>query len=249
MTDLTIVTVVENDPNLLRLMVKSVKKFTSPEPKFIVCDNSNGKNKTRIDDAMGDADFKIINNSPKLSGGSNRHGSGLQKAFDQVSTKRFAIIESDCILLDYEWDDIDFPKSKLLAAKKGELAGKPFYHVCFMVGSTNLLRHGANIDFRPGLKGKRSNRSYKGHEDVGHEVHKYVRPDEVKLMKFIDCKSGDGKYFDKRFQSDEFWIGSRPVLAHFGRGSNISGKSVRKGFKHPKEQLSMWKDIAEDILK
>lgn len=249
MSDITVITVVENDPGLLSLMVKSVIKFSDVTPDFIVCDNSNGKNKDNIDDAMGpDVNYSIINNSPALAGGSNRHGDGLSKAFEAVTTKRFAIIEPDCILLCDGWDELDLPKTKMLAAKKGELAGKPFYHVCFIVGSTKLLSHGVGIDFRPGRKGKRSNRSYKSHEDVGHEIHSYVRPDEIKLMEFIDCKSGDGAYFDSSFQSDEFWINGEPVLAHFGRGSNIKGKAIRKGFAHPREQLIAWKKIAKGIL-
>ena len=246
MTDLTVITVVENDAGLVDLMIESVKKFTNPCPRFIICDNGN--NKDTLAKHADDPNITVFSNKPTMAGGSNRHGEGLNAAFEFVNTPRFAVIESDCIVLKEGWDTVGFPKSKLLAAKKGELAGQPFYHVCFLVGSTRLLRHGEKIDFRPSKPGKRANRPYKPHEDVGWQLRKYVRPDEVKNMTFVDCKTGEGRYFDSSFQSDEFWVDGEPVLAHFGRGSNLGGKAIRKGFKHPKEQLEEWKVVAKALL-
>lgn len=246
MTDLTVVTVVENDAGLIDLMIKSIKRFTTPCPRFVICDNGN--NKDVLTKYADDPNITVFAHKPTLQGGSNRHGEGLSAAFGFVSTPRFAIIESDCIVLKSGWDYLDYSKYKLLAAKKGELAGQPFYHICFMVGSTRLLRHGTPIDFRPGKDKNRANRPYKAHEDVGWQLRKYVRPDQVKPMEFIDCKTGKGKYFGPEFQSDEFWVDDEPVLAHFGRGSNIGGKAIRKGFRHPKKQLEEWKKTAERII-
>ena len=246
MSDLTVITVVENDCGLLDLMIKSVRKFTDPEPRFIICDN--GRNGDVLNKYRDDPKITLFANSPKLSGGSNRHGDGLNAAFAFVETARFAIIESDCIVLSEDWDYIGFPTYKLTAAKKGELAGHPFYHVCFMVGSTRLLKHNGTVDFCPGRDSNRSNRPYKVHEDVGWQLRLKVRPDQVNPLRFIDCKSGEGKYFDSSFQSDEFWRGGEPVVAHFGRGSNLGGKAIRKGFKHPKEQLVEWKKIAQRLV-
>lgn len=245
--DLTVLTVVENDSGILDLMIQSVYKFTDPVPKIIICDQ--GRNGTLLDKYRNDPNITIVKNTPKLVGGSNRHGSGLNKIFPLVATKRTAIIESDCVLLKYGWDKLNFPKYKMLAAKKGEQAGHPYYHVCFLVFSTALLKHGQMIDFRPGTKKTRGNRPYKAWEDCGWAIRGKVRPDEVKSVQFIDCKTGKGKYFDSSFQSDEFWVNSEPVLAHYGRGSNIGGKSIKKGFAHPKDQLIEWKKIAEEILK
>lgn len=244
--DLTVITVVENDNGILDLMIRSVYKFTEPKPKIIICCQGDGNN---IENKyIGDGNITVIKNYPIMSGGSNRHGEGLNKAFEIVTTKRTAIVESDCILLDKGWDIINFQKYKMIAAKKGELAGQPYYHVCFMVFSTALLKHGQTIDFRPGKDDNRENRSYKPHEDVGWRIREKVRSDEIQLLDFIDCKTGNGHYFDGRFQSDEFWINGKPIVAHFGRGSNIGGKAVRKGFMHPKDQLIEWKKIAEKIV-
>jgi len=249
--DLTVLTVVENDPGLLELMFRSIKKFTDPMPDVIVCDNTNGKNSKRIRDSVRATklNVQVVNNAPPLLGGSNRHSDGLNRIFPMVTTEKTAIIESDCILLCPGWDYIDFPRHKMVAAKKGELAGQPFYHVCFMVFSTRLLKHNGIIDFRPGQAGNRSNRPYKEHEDVGHKIRDKVRPDEISYVEFRDCKEGNGFFFDKTFQSDEFWLSGHPIVAHFGRGSNLKGKAIRKGFKHPDKQLEAWKKIAEEVIK
>jgi hypothetical protein len=244
--DLTVITVVENDKGLLDLMIKSVYRFTDPKPKIIICDNGNNGNV--LAKYKDDSNITIVSHKPTLQGGSNKHGSGLNKIFPLVKTKRTAIIESDCILLSYNWDKLNLPKQKMVAAKKGELAGQPFYHICFMVFSTSLLKHDGVIDFMPGTIKTRSNRSYKAHEDVGWQIRKKVRPDQIKELQFIDCKSGKGQFFGSEFQSDEIWNDGVPVLAHHGRGSNIGGKRIRDGFKHPREQLEDWKKIAENIL-
>ena len=247
-SDLTILTVVEHDSGTLDLMIKSVRRFTTPAPKFIICDNSNGQSQV-LDKYRDDPDIAIINNSPKLSGGSNRHGDGLNKIFALVDTPRTAIVESDCIVLCKGWDSIDFPKYKMVAAKKGELAGQPYYHVCFMLFSTGLLKRDGLVDFRAGQDGNRANRTYKSHEDVGWQIRNKIISSQVQLLEFIDCKDGKGRFFDSRFQSDEFWLGGRPIAAHFGRGSNLGGKAIRKGFAHPGEQLVKWKEIAQEIIK
>lgn len=249
-SDLTVCSVVHNDNStgLFDLMVRSVRRFTKEEPQFIICDTSKNNNLKKYKSL---SNFTIIE---KQSGatGSLQHGESLNEIFKLVRTNRFAIIESDCIVLRNGWDEIGYPKYKFLASVKEEgcKAGREMYHVCFMVGGTRLLRHGKTIDFRPGQDGKRSNRSYKAHEDVGWQLYDKIKiAGAVNKMKFIDCKTGKGFFFDKRFQSDELWSGGQPTVAHFGRGSNIAGKAVCKGFEHPIKQLEEWKKIAEEILR
>jgi hypothetical protein len=244
-SDTTVLTVVANDNGLFDLMIRSVYKFTNPAPQIIVCDQSGQKG--MLKKYENDKNITIVTNKPKGEGGSNRHGEGLNKIFPLVTTKKTAIIESDCILLCKDWDVIDFPRHKVMAAKKYEMNGIPFYHVCFIVFSTGLLRHGGDIDFRAGRDS--TNRSYKPHEDVGWRIYEKVRQDEVGVIDFKDCKEGTGFYFGNTLQSSEFWVGDRPTVAHFGRGSHIGGKAIRKGFAHPAEQLEEWKKIAEEILK
>jgi hypothetical protein len=240
--DLTVVTVVENDKGLLDLMIRSVYKFTVPAPRILICEQGNSSVAEKY---QGDPNITVVKNFPKLSGGSNRHGSALQKIIPMVETPKTAIIESDCILLNHGWDNIN-PPFKMVGALKGMApSGMPLYHVCFMLFYTSALR---GVDFRPGKDGKRSNRPYKIHEDVAWQVGTKINPNEVNKMDFVDCKTGKGAYFDNKFQSDEFWLNGKPLVAHFGRGSNIGGKAIRKGFRHPREQLDDWKNIAEEIL-
>jgi hypothetical protein len=246
---LTVCSVVYNDnkSGLFDLMVRSVEKFTDEELNFIICDN--GKNDLKKYKSR--SNFKIIDNTKSKTRGSLQHGESLNLIFDLIETDRFAIIESDCIVLMKGWDKIWYPKNKLLSCEKNRIPGRVLYHVCFLAGSAKMLRLGDKIDFRPGKDNNRSSRSYKPHEDVGWQLHdKMKKTGKIYKLDFVDCKSGNGKYFDSSFQSDEFHDASGNVfVAHFGRGSNIAGKAVRKNFKHPAEQLKEWKLVAEDILK
>lgn len=238
MSDLTVLTVVENDKGIFDLMLKSVRKFTNPVPQFIVC--YNGGDKSFVEKYSTYPDVTVVWNTPTMSGGSNRHGEGLNKIVPMVSTDRAAIVESDCIVLREGWDEIK-PGFDIVAAEKG----KALYHICFVVFKTAALR---NLDFRPGTSGNRGNRPYKAREDVGWRINQIVPENRVLVADFVDCKTGKGKYFNSSFQSDEFWVEGNPTVAHFGRGSNIGGKAVRKGFRHPQEQLVEWKKIAEGIV-
>ena len=240
MEELTILTVVENDPGLFELMVKSVQKFTSCPVKFIVCDNSNGKNLNKA--FAVNANIQIIRNNPKFLGGSRRHGDGLNKIMPLVQTKYTAIIESDMAILSPDWHKMD-SKFKILAAEKQ----KGFYHICFMAFKTDLLK---NVDFRPGTddKDRASKNNFDITKDVGWRLSQTINEDEVDKMTFVDCKLGKGMLFDKTFQSDEFQKDGKLIACHLGRGSNLSGKAVRKGFEHPIEQTKRWKAVIEKIL-
>lgn len=242
-SDITILTVVENDCGILDLLISSIYKFTDPVPNMIIC--NNGRSKLQLSKYTNDSNITIAHNVPKLAGGSNRHGAGLNKIFPMVKTPKTAIIESDCILLRKDWDYLA-PQHKMLAAKKGEHKGNVLYHICFMVFETELLKE---IDFGPSVPVFRSNRSYLMSEDVGWMIGTVVNPKDVGLMDFKDCKKNEGYYFDKTFQSDELWVGGQPTIAHFGRGSFLGGKAIRKGFDSPQKQLERWKKIAEGIIK
>jgi len=241
MSNLTIVTVTENDLGILDLMIKSVIKFTNPMPNFVICNNGNSPsvNKYRNREKFTVVDFK-----PSMSGGSNRHGEALCKVLPLVQTKRTAILESDCIALREGWDNISDGKN-VLACIKGQSKLGPFYHVCYLVFDTEIMQ---NMDFRPGNEKNRSNRNYKPHEDVGAKTATHLDHSKVDLVEFVDCKTGKGEFFGKKFQSDEFWKNGKAYVSHFGRGSNLTGKAIRKGFEHPKTQLELWKEKALEIV-
>jgi hypothetical protein len=242
MTDLTVITVVENDNGIFDLMIKSVLKFTNPHPNIIICNNK--ANNPILDKYKNKSNITIINNAPKLSGGSNRHGSGLNAAIANVVTAKTAIIESDCVLTDYSWHDLE--GKDMLAAVKVR-TNVPFYHIAFTVFYTDVLN---GMDFGPDSPQNRvSGRSYPPHRDVGWRINDYVKEEDIAKLEFIDCKTGKGQILGSKFQSDEFWKNGKPVVVHFGRGSNMGGKANRKGFPTNTEQLEKFKLILEEKLK
>lgn len=241
MSDLTVLTVVENDIGLVDLMISSVRKFTDPEPYILICEN--GSKNSALDKYRSDPMIRIIPNSPKLTGGSNRHGSGINKLLPEIKTKRAAIVESDCIIVDSGWDKLT---TKVAASKKGTQANFPFYYAAFMVFDTNAVKQ---VDFRPGTdKSRSSGKSYQPHEDVAWQLGKYVKPEDVELVDCIDCKTGECQILDSRFQCEEYWRDGGVVAVHFGRGSNIRGKANRKGFSSHQVQLAEFKDVMHQLV-
>jgi hypothetical protein len=248
-SDLTILTVAENTGELLDLMLTSVFKYTSPDPKVIVC--NNGKTDKYIKKWSEDDRVRIINNKPNMSGGSNRHGEGLQKIFGLVDTPRVAILDSDTVLLSDKWCEFNTIKYDLVGLERGTESGKAkksyYYHMCFMIMNTEKFKQ---VDFRPGKKGTRKNgRSYSSSEDVGWMVRNFVVPQKVKLLKFVNLKNNKGVVFDNSFCSVEIHSDGTVIAAHFGRGSNLGGKIDRKGFDPTTKQLKRWIEIAREYMK
>jgi hypothetical protein len=244
--------VVENDPGLTELMVRSVLKFTNPSPRFIFCDNTNGKNINKINKCFPDnLEPTIIKNEPNIIGGSNRHSSGLNAIFSLAKTKYVAVVENDVVVLNHDWYKIKNGCYSKASLKNGR---EQTFHMCFFVAETKRLwKNRRPIDFSAGgRKGKKpmvSGQNYEWDNDVGWRLCKYIKSNYVDGVDFVDCKSGQGQYFDGDFQSDEFHYKGKCIAAHFGRGSNIDGKAVRSGFKHPNEQLKEWKKIADGIIR
>lgn len=248
MSNLTVLTVVENTGELADLTVSSILKYTHPVPKIIVC--NNGKRDKYINSWESNNNIQIIDNKPKMYGGSNRHGDGIQKIFKLVTTPVTAIMDSDTVLLANDWDKFDTGKYDLVALERGSENGKSKsigYHMCFMLFKTKCF---LGMDFRPGNNSTRANgRSYKMHEDVGWMIKKFVNPKRVQLLNFVNLKKNSGVVFDNSFCSVEIHNAGNIIAAHFGRGSNIKGKINRKGFDTSIEQVDKWIRAAREHMR
>jgi len=246
---LTVCSVVERDDGLLSLMIRSVCAFTNPLPNFIICDNTNGKNHDRIHKSnVANANITIINNSPNLIGGSNRHGLGLNKIFPLVTTEYTAILDSDTAILHKDWCNVG---SGYCA--KGAEKTQNVFHMCFFIFKTDvLMKHTAKaMDFRAGRddKDRKNNKNYIINCDVGWQLGQYIDRATVEKLKFIDCKSDNSLF--KGMQCDKFLSETGILLAsHLGRGSSMKSKRnlVSKGFEHPTDQLIVWKKIINDRI-
>jgi hypothetical protein len=231
--DLTVLSVVEHDSGTFDLMIRSVLAFTDFVPKFLICLNGT----TNIDRNMyrGLVSLKFVDNSPKYSGGSSRHGSGLDCLMPLVKTEYVAVIESDCVVLDRGWYKIDAGK-KIKAASKGN----GLYHVCFLVAATESL---SGISFAP----KGIGPSYRPEKDVGWQLGKNIRADQVDFVDLISCRTPQAKLFE-RLQSDEFHKDGKVIAAHFGRGANLAGKKRIDEFGTHEDQLKRWKETSNRMI-
>jgi len=245
---LTVLTVAENTGELLDLMISSVFRYTSPEPKVIVC--NNGKVDKYIKKWDEDSRVTIINNKPSMSGGSNRHGEGLQRIFGLADTPVTAILDSDTVLLSNKWCEFDMDRYDLVGLERGTESGKVeknYYHMCFVIMNTAIFKQ---MDFRPGNKNtRRSGKSYLKKEDVGWMIKSFTIPSKVKLLKFVNLKNTSGTVFDNLFCSVEIHSDGEVIAAHFGRGSNLNGKIDRSGFNSTKTQVKLWVEVAREHMK
>ena len=243
-SDLTVVTVAENDNGLINYMVDSIFAFTTPKPNVIICDN--GRNGALLDVYKNNPDVTVVKNKTYgFLGGSNRHGEGLNLVLPLVETKRSAIIESDCVILKSGWDEMDSSKYKMSAAQKPTHDGSRHYYVCVMVFDTAKLK---GIDWRPGRDGTRANNKSYTVEDCGWRLRERLNPNDVKLMGQIDTKTGNGQFLDGTFCSDEFTLNGDSIVAHYGRGSHVHNKTVRKGFPPHDVQLHLFKQRVDKLL-
>ena len=244
MSDLTVISVVGGTDNgLLKYMIESVYKHTTPRPKILLCDTTNGTYSS-LEKCSKNHGMTVVCHNPSLRGGSNVHGESLNKLIKRVDTTNVAIVETDCVITMDGWHNIEgYDMIAAIKSAKKDVR----YHAAFMVLKADVAK---KIDFRAGTDKSRShNKSYSPEDDVAWRVSGVIKPEDVKLVKFIDAKSGKGQYLDSKFQSDEFWIGGKCVCLHFGRGSNIKhGKPDRKGFPSHKKQLKNFKKIAGEFV-
>ena len=237
--DLTILSVVENDKGLFDLMVKSVlANSRGSKPKFLICEN--GKSEGCLDKYRTDDNFNIIQNEPKLRGGSNRHGDGINALLGHIQTKYCVIVESDCVIVSDMWNDLFLKRAAL--SKKGDSV----YYAAFMAFETDTAK---GIDFRPGTDSTRtSNKSYKPDEDVGWRISSVVNHENITLIDCVDCKAGSCNVLDNSYQSEEFMLRGKTIAVHFGRGSNLGGKATRKGFADHNTQMNNFKSTITKFL-
>lgn len=248
MSDLTVVSVVANDRGLIDIMVESVLAFTNPTPKIILGDNGGNGDLAKRYANHPHVEVKQLLKTPdyggRLAGVSNLHGWALNAIVPSIMTPRIAIIESDCAVLRDGWDDTG--DSSIIAAVKGHDKDLVLYHVCCIVGNSTVLRV---TDWSPGTEHtRRSNKSYQIYEDVGWMLGFVVDPNEVRKLEFVDTKTGKGQILDASFCSDEFWLDGKATFAHYGRGSNIGSKRVRKGFVPHQEQLENFKKAVRNVI-
>ena len=86
MSDLTVLTVVENDRGILDLLIRSIYKFTDPIPKIIICDQ--GGNGNVMSKYSNDPNCTVIVNSPKLAGGSSSRSGATVENQDGPELRR-----------------------------------------------------------------------------------------------------------------------------------------------------------------
>jgi len=247
--DLTVISVAANGCKMLPYMVESVKRFTPSLKEIIICDNGNNGN--QLNAYSGDKSVRVVKNNPKMRGGSNRHGEGLNSIMPLVDTDRVAIIESDVAVFDEKWCDFDTSRYDVITPFKQMSDNKKCIYVCFVIMNRN---HCLNIDFRPGDDITRKYRSYLPHEDAGWRIIDNLDEDRILWLGANKCESKTCKYFDSTFNYKSFEIYrdgdiNNVIAAHFYRGSDINVRPKSKQGLSPSQQVDIWIDVLKKIIK
>ena len=265
-SDLTIITVAANESGFLDLMIKSVHAFTYPKPNIIICDNGNNgsylKKYEQYDNVV------VIKNkrarkfkmNKQFLNTSTRHGLGLNVIFKLVTTKYTAIIEPDCVVLNYGWDNIP-DGYQMNACKKGTgIGGENYYYPCFMIFYTEYLNYNGRMSFlsnnRPEGVGKgipivkNEMGKFKRYSDVGWQVYTKIPNDKVNILKFARWNNKASKRFYKKFshKTNVFIDQNNDIVAaHFWRGSEISRRKDYRGLSVA-GQKGMWFSVVKKCL-
>ena len=156
-SDLTVITVAAHDVDsrLLHYMIRSVFKFTDVPPRVIICDNGRNGPLAKMYD--GNKYISIVKNPNLHKNASMSHGIGLNKAFSLVKTVRTAVIESDCVILNRDWNDTKgYLMSGAIKTKFLDKFGFRAYYPLFLVFYTDVMRKNGCIDFKPDAGSRRT---------------------------------------------------------------------------------------------
>jgi hypothetical protein len=197
----------------------------------------------------------------KGKGPNYRHGHGLNLAFSLSKTNRTAIVESDCVVLNRDWDRIRKPYFSKGIKKGSGINREDYYYPCFVVFYSKCMKDKfGEIDFRPGPpdSGFQISKNGKLYNDVGWRMSNYIGKKDMDLLNIMRPQRDKCRYFDKRlaYKTFEIWEKNTPIVAHFGRGSFPYRRNIVKFREKGKiielnwiDQINLWtKIVNEEIL-
>lgn len=258
-SDLTVITVAANDNGFVGNMIDSVRRFTDPMPRVIICDN--GRNANHLLKYKSDPNIKVIKNmrarkyknNKNFANTSVQHGIGLNLTFQHVKTPRTAIIEPDCAVLKEGWDTMPDGYEMRASVKGVGMHGEHYYYPCFMVFKTDCMyRGGSRVDFKP-----ESHKSKNGiilsittkinrYADVGWKIYSKIPHDKVDVLDNVRWDKERAQAFNQAFlhktnvfiDSDENVIGT-----HFWRGSELARRGSQAAV-----HKNMWMRTVKSVM-
>jgi len=201
---ISILAVNYNSLEWMRLLVKSVRKFTTVPYEIIVFDNASVDGS--VDWLKAQTDIKTIV-SPMNYG----HGHGLDRLLKEATHAFCLVLDSDAHIMRRNWDyDIldlyhSKPTRRLIAAKGGDL--KPI-HPCVMFFRCNYFRK-EGLKFSATREHDVGRKLYYDITDKGYEVFGLNVGYEKPGVKFYEGVYGDIYYINRQPTFYHNWYSSR----------------------------------------
>jgi len=182
----------------MKLLVASVRKFTTVPYEIIIIDNNSQDGSVKWLREQSDVRATMLNHNIK-------HGPGMNTAFRHARHKLCLVLDIDAHIMRKNWDfDLlgilkDNPNTRLIAAMGGE--AKPI-HPCFMFIQRDFFLKN-NLSFGPGEGYDVGRKLYPDIIGMGHDVYRApVRYEE------------DGKKFYDGAYGDHYDINGQPTIYH-----------------------------------
>lgn len=238
MLDLSIVTVNIDSPEWAKLLIMSIRKFTSVDYEIILIDNNSlFKNMIWLE---AQSDVKIWKNKSNLG-----HGAGIDIGTTMAESKHVCILDIDSHIMRRGWETDLFklydkdPDTKMIGCV-GPLH-KPLHPPLFFYEKDFILKNGISFKHVPPLSTDTAQKSYWDILGLGFKVHRLVK----------------GK---KRYNciGDEIEIAGKPTIYHHWYGTRfnennpltkkleLDGVSIHDYFKTKDELFSQ--SLVENIL-
>jgi len=238
----TVLGINHNTLDFMRLLVASVRKFSTSSFEIIILDNDSTDGSKEW--LLEHPDIMAIHSSTNIG-----HGLGLDQAFPFVRTPYTCVLDIDCHVQRSGWDEAFWsaytrnPKTRLVAVHGGvgnEL--KPI-HPFFMWFETSFFRQ-HNFKFAPGNGWDVGRALYGRILGLGYDVIRILPSYEPDGSKFYPGVFGTEYYFDGKPTIYHNWYSGR--MAGLRSGDDVDGYKFEEFSAH--KELLFNQPLVHEIL-
>lgn len=206
----TVVAVNHNTLDFMRLLVASIRKFSTADHEIIIFDNDSKDGSREWLEAQ--EDVRPIFGSTNVG-----HGLGLDQAFPFVRTSWACVFDIDCHVQRQGWDEAlrtlyaRSSKTRLVAAHGGVGNEQKPVHPFFMWFETYYFRQ-QNFKFAPG-----------NGWDVGRAIYGQILERGYEVVRVLPgYEPGGGKFYPDVFGT-EYYLDGLPTIYHNWYSARMTG--------------------------
>jgi glycosyltransferase involved in cell wall biosynthesis len=235
---ITVLTVNYNTSDFIELMLYSFSKLTVNPYEVIICDNgSKNKDISKLKMLTQKNDHVELFFRKQTKSGSIAHAEALDLLIEKVDTKYTVIMDSDCVFLLKNWDEILIKnidnKTKITGStspenRRGNRIGGGNFPLPFAVLFETKVYKELNISCLPDDK-------IKGQDTCWQWEPGFIS-NGFRGKTFITRNTRDfkqGPFADLTGVEDFFTDEGELIASHFGRGSSSGAGKYFKQFKIP----------------